>query len=140
MNKTFLLVTHASYTEGSMLIVIDSIEEFISLFKEYHAKKKDFMLANAGDWYDLKTRQTVHGQAWNDLCERKKKFEELFIKTNDYKPFCFEHLVTGCKCDGSWFYTDFIISNDPEKEGWNIAKEFLSDLPRGTHYCGDYTA
>ncbi len=44
MNKTFLLTACASYTEGSMLIVVDSIDTFIKKYKEYHKKKLKFLI------------------------------------------------------------------------------------------------
>jgi hypothetical protein len=152
LNKTFLLTANAAHTEGSMLIVIDSLDNFVMLFKEYHTQKCDFMTDNVPEYY-MRINAQDHDK-WHDICEKERRLEKQFIKENNNKPFDFE-FSTGCdyiktgKGKG-WFYRGVRIAPDKKTAvvwkanfldhtgHWEIVKEFLSDLPIGTHYCGDY--
>ena len=141
MNKTFLLTAVASYTEGSMLIVVSSIDEFKKLYKEYHEKKNLYLIQN--NWHNL------------DNWSAKDKVESRFKNENNNKPFDFEidtgtpYLIEGLlKGNHKSGEIDIYSDNDPIKLDryndpelhWCVIKEFNSDLPRGTHYYGDYCA
>lgn len=147
MNKTFLLTACAAHTEGAMLITIGSLAEFIQLFKEYHHKKMEFMLGKLPRFYDLETRKNTHGKAWVDLVNSYREAELEFAKQSLGKPFNFE-LSIGCHYIESGkgkdiFYDNLRISASdlPSNETyWRVVNEFNSDLPRGTHYCGDCDA
>ena len=141
MNKTFLLQAVASYTEGSMLIVIDSLDDFIAKFKIYHAKKRDFMLDKVPEYYSANSR--LEHNKWTSIIAKHDELEKQFIAENNNNPFDFE-FSTGChygNYENKWenFYDNLKISNDGE-DCWSVVKEFLSDLPTGTHYLGDYCA
>jgi hypothetical protein len=143
MNKTFLLMAVADYTEGSMLIVIDSLDDFVAKFKEYHAEKREFMLNGVPEFFDRPIR---HNRAeWSEIVEKHRKLEEGFVVANNCKPFDFQ-FSTGCiyikegRGAGN-FYNDLKIVTDPdskEDDCWQLVQQFMSDLPTGTHYCGDY--
>lgn len=142
LNKTFLLTAIASHTEGSMLLVIDSLDEFVKLFKQYHTKKRDLLMGQVPEYFS-RAKGIPAAAAWGAICERHQKCEIQFVTENNSKPFNFE-FDTGChyiekgKGEGN-FYDDVVITTDPKRDDcWFMLKEFLSDLPRGTHYLGDY--
>jgi hypothetical protein len=143
MNKTFLLTAVESYTEGCMVLVIDSLDDFIAKFKEYHGKKREFMLTNVPEFYD---KSLVHDRIqWSEISDKRDILVSQFLDENNNKPFNFE-FFTGCSYikegrGAGNFYDDVKITTDPTEDGcWLVVKEFLSDLPTGTHYCGDYCA
>ena len=141
MNKTFLLTANDYDAEGLMLLVIDSLDDFRMQFIEYHAKKREFLLNGVPEAYD---RTLKHNRAeWLAIIERRSRLEGEFIIANNYKPLDFE-FSTGCSYikegrGAGNFYNDVKIISDPnskEHKCWVVTKQFVSDLPMGTHYCG----
>ena len=145
LNKTFLLKAEDSYTEGSMLIVIESVEKYKELFIEYHKKKCDFMIDSVPEFYN--NRDSIDRSTWYDTCEKREELEAKFIQENNVKPYDFE-LSTGVeyvkegKGEGFFINNIRILDFSPllSVGYWTVHKEFYSDLPEGTHYCGDYCA
>ena len=90
MNKTFMLQVVAEYTEGSMLIVVDSMQDFISKFKEYHTQKMAFMLEQVPDYH-----AGITSGNWGTVCDKRMAMEKQFIGSNNNAPFDFE-FSTGC--------------------------------------------
>jgi hypothetical protein len=147
LNKTFLLAAVAPHTEGSMLLVIDSLDDFVVKFKEYYAKKREFMLAGVPKYYAHK-----RDEEWGKTCDKRTKLEKKFIADNNNKPFDFE-FETGCRYSkddtviAGYFYDNVNIflekkrcTDHRDDCHWYIVREFMSDLPTGTHYLGDYCA
>ncbi len=144
MNKTFLLSAYASYTEGSMLIVIDSIEEYIRLFKEYHAKKLNELIKHSR--FDKKFDKVTekNDSEWRTVINDYFKVEYEYEKNN--KSIYEFEISTGIEYikeglgKGNFAENIKILNHNEEskQDHWFIVEEFLSDLPKGTHYYGDY--
>jgi hypothetical protein len=85
MNKTFLLIAAADYTEGSMLVTVDSIEEFQRLYQEYYEKKLAFFTKEFPNG-----EHHLKGIAWHDFLKRWNDADSRFQKEFNNKPFDFE--------------------------------------------------
>jgi hypothetical protein len=146
MNKTFLLTAVASYTEGTMLLVIDSLDDFVAQFVAYHTKKREFLLDAVPEFFERSIKHTNYShEEWWKIVKKHHRLQEEFRVANNCKPFDFE-FRTGCsyiekgRGEGN-FYNNLKIVTDPdsnEDDCWKVVRQFMSDLPTGTHYCGDY--
>lgn len=143
MNKTFFLRIQAAYTDGSMLIVYDSIEEFKKEFAAY-CKAKQKALGGL-DYYSSKKRKTLKGEAWQKAIDEHEKKEEQFI-TNYHNAEWFDVIDEGCtyiekgEINAGWFFYKINIYREDEGECWLIVKEFMSDLPKGIHHISAHCA
>lgn len=139
--KTFLLDAYAPYTQGTMLIVYESIEQFRQDFIAYH-KRKLTILGNLP--YYLRTNINNQNKWLEDIQQRDEE-ERNFVKSES---FCFEidcgtrYIKKGFGKGN--FKDDIFILFEPSKnkdeEYWLVVKEFQSDLPKGIHYNGEYCA
>jgi hypothetical protein len=145
MNKTFLLSARASYTEGSMLIVVESIEKFIDLYKKYWKKVVPILV----DFESTKNKKDFPSDKWYEFNESFSELKNTLMKQYgsgfDFDIETGTSYIKDGQGKGNYKNNISIISQEEylkkeSEECWVIEKEFLSDLPTGTHYYGDYCA
>lgn len=134
-----------SYTAGGMLITVESIDKFIELFKIYHAKRRNFLMENVPEYYNRETLPP-YGPELRQINDKHYEFTKQFIEENNCKPFDFEFSL-GCayirdeNFEFRGYQYDVMITDQKDiLNSWFIVKEFMSDLPEGTHYLQVYCA
>lgn len=140
MNKTYLLEAIADYTEGTILVVADSLQEIKDKILEYHRERKT--LLSGHKFVDKAVRESeTFRTEWNEILNDFKAKEAEIDKRFGRIP----RIDTGLVSDGSgWFSNDILIVEKQEdlgnKDGWCVALQFMSDLEPGFHCVGDYQA
>lgn len=154
--KTFILDAVASYTQGTMVIAVESIEKFKELFRDYHERRLAFLREFTKDYKMMEENLQFKKRGGNKFVRTTESFKleeegNIKFREENNKPFDFE-IDTGVDyldtTDDDPFshyikYGDIrIFTEHPEKvkSYWFVVKEFDSNLPEGTHYYGEYCA